>query len=182
MAWWILTAAYGASTPPTSPAPSHPSSSPAGAALGPASAPRLSPDAAPFYPGQPSGGRTKSCRWADDDSEETDDDQPRTYIDAVLHHASPASAPPPRAQSRPAADKGQAGVDDGRLGHGRRLAARRRPRPQLVHGLPARPVDGHAPVRQRLGRRGRVSTPDADGWREILQRQESRAAAASSVK
>jgi hypothetical protein len=27
---------------------------------------------------------------------------------------------------------------------------------------------------ERLGRRGRVSAPDADGWREILARQEMR--------
>jgi hypothetical protein len=159
----------------------HPSPRPTGdsplpcstAAASVSSSPRpLSPDAAPFYPGQPSGGRTKSCRWADDYSEETDDDQPRTYIDAVLRHASPASATPPHAQPRPAADRGRAGVDAGRQGCGRRLAARRRPRPEPVHGLPARPVDGRAPVRQRFGRRERVSTPDADGWREILQRQD----------
>ena len=51
-----------------------------------------------------------------------------------------------------------------------------------MHGLPTRPVDGRTPVYQRLGRRGRVSAPNADGWREILLRQETRPAAATTEK
>ena len=56
--------------------------------------------------------------------------------------------------------------------HGRRNRRTRRPwpRPQLVHSLPARPVDGRVPNRQRLGRRERdsanqrISALDTDGW------------------
>ena len=51
--------------------------------------------------------------------------------------------------------------------------------PQLVHGLPARQVDGRVPARQHLGARRWVSTPDVDGWQEILPRQEVGPAAAS---
>jgi hypothetical protein len=36
----------------------------------------------------------------------------------------------------------------------------------------ARPVDGHIPAYQCLGRRGRVSDPNSDAWREILTQQE----------
>jgi hypothetical protein len=39
-------------------------------------------------------------------------------------------------------------------------------------------VDGCVPTRQRLGHRERVSTANADGWREILPRQETRPAVA----
>jgi hypothetical protein len=56
-------------------------------------------------------------------------------------------------------------VDAGRHGPRRRQRRRHRPCSQLVHGLPARPLDGCIPARQCLGRRGRVSAPDADGWR-----------------
>ncbi|XP_039822757.1 vegetative cell wall protein gp1-like [Panicum virgatum] len=40
-------------------------------------------------------------------------------------------------------------------------------------GLPARPVEGRIPARQRLGRHGQISAPNADGWREILPRLEA---------
>jgi hypothetical protein len=46
--------------------------------------------------------------------------------------------------------------------------------------MPARPVEGRIPARQRLGRR-RVSAPDADGWREILRQQAARPATASPM-
>ncbi|RLN11488.1 hypothetical protein C2845_PM09G13140 [Panicum miliaceum] len=42
----------------------------------------LSPDADPFHPSC-SDGRTKSRRWTDEDGEESDDDCPTTYLDAV---------------------------------------------------------------------------------------------------
>jgi hypothetical protein len=62
----------------------------------------------------------------------------------------------------------------------RRRRKRSWPRPQLVHGLPHRPVDGHVLARHSLGRRGRVSAPSANGWREIFPRQEPQVAAASA--
>jgi len=62
---------------------------------------------------------------------------------------------------------------------GRWRRRRGRPRPQLVCGLPMRLVDGRTPARQR--RRGRISTPDADGWREVLHRQQTGPAATSAV-
>lgn len=51
-----------------------------------------------------------------------------------------------------------------------------------MSGLPARRVDGRVPARYRLGRRGQVSAPKADGWQEILARQDMRPAAASDEK
>ena len=53
-----------------------------------------------------------------------------------------------------------------------------RPRPQLVCGLPVRHVEGRTP-RQR--RRGRITAPDADGWQEVLQRQQTGSATTSVV-
>ncbi|RLN13318.1 hypothetical protein C2845_PM09G24920 [Panicum miliaceum] len=50
----------------------------------------------------------------------------------------------------------------------------RRPRSQLVCSLPARPVDGRVPARQRLGRRKRVFAPDSGRWRETLAGQSVR--------
>jgi hypothetical protein len=67
---------------------------------------------------------------------------------------------------------GRSGVDVGR-GPVRRQRKCSRPCPLLVHGLPARPVDGRVPARQRLGTRRQVSAPNADGWRKILPRQEA---------
>jgi hypothetical protein len=69
----------------------------------------------------------------------------------------------------------------GRQGAAQRRGKRRRLRPQLVHGMPARPVEGRIPAHQRLGRRGRVSAPNAEGWREILHQQEMRPEATSTV-
>ena len=40
-------------------------------------------------------------------------------------------------------------------------------------------MDGRAPARLRLGTRRRVSAPNADGWREILPRQDEGSAFAS---
>jgi len=68
----------------------------------------------------------------------------------------------------------------GRQGHGRRRRKRSWPRPQLVCGLPARPVDGRIPARQRLGRRGRVFAPNAHGWWEIFPQHEAKPATASA--
>ncbi|KAG0515746.1 hypothetical protein BDA96_10G304700, partial [Sorghum bicolor] len=58
---------------------------------------------------------------------------------------------------------------------------RRRPRPQLVHGMPPRPVEGRIPARQRLGCCRRVSALDADGWHEVLHQQETRPTITSVV-
>ncbi|XP_066318321.1 uncharacterized protein [Miscanthus floridulus] len=155
-----------------------------------ASSSSLSPAAAPFFPGCSSGGRSKSRRWVDDDEEETDDDQPATYLEAARRPVMPASPSPVRRHTRSAAVLGRRGAgplhgcaatERGRQGHGRRRRKRNRPRPQLVNGLPMRPVDGRVPARQRLGRRGRVSAPNNDGWREILPRQVSGSAAATSA-
>ena len=77
---------------------------------------------------------------------------------------------------------GPGGAHAGRQGRGLQPRRRGRPCPQLVHDLPARPVDGRVPVRQRLGCRGQVSAPNADGWREILQRQETQPTAALTEK
>ena len=38
---------------------------------------------------------------------------------------------------------------------GRRGGRRRRPHPQVVHGMPIQPLEGRIPARQRLGRHGR---------------------------
>jgi hypothetical protein len=153
----------------------------------------LSPAAAPFLPGC-LGGRSKSRRWADEDSEEADDDHPVTYLEASCRRAKPAPAPPVRPQtrsyleaalrpSRPATVSpvraqirstdvlGRGGADAGKRPT-RRQRRRSLPHPQLVHGLPARPVDGRVPAHQRLGTRRRVFAPNADGWREILPRLE----------
>ena len=51
-----------------------------------------------------------------------------------------------------------------------------------MNGLPVRPVDGRVPACQRLGRRGRVSAPNNDGWREILPGQVTGSAAAASME
>jgi hypothetical protein len=65
------------------------------------------------------------------------------------------------------------GVVHGQCNH---RARRPRPHPQLVHGLPTRPMEGRVPARQCLGRCGqgsahqRISAPDANGWREVLSR------------
>jgi len=72
---------------------------------------------------------------------------------------SPTEATPPRAQL--VVDTGLGRADAGRHGSRRRRRKRSRPRPQLVHGLPARPVEGRVPARQRLGRREWVSAPKA---------------------
>jgi hypothetical protein len=53
-----------------------------------------------------------------------------------------------------------------------------RPRPQLLCGLPVWSVEGRTP-RQR--RRCRISALDADGWREVLQRQQMGSATTSVV-
>jgi hypothetical protein len=49
-----------------------------------------------------------------------------------------------------------------------------------VRGMPARPVDGRVPACQHLGCRRRVFASNANGWREILPRQETGPAAAST--
>ena len=54
-----------------------------------------------------------SCRWTDNDSEESDDDQPTTYLDAILRQAKPVLASPPRTQPRLVVVGGQGGTDAG---------------------------------------------------------------------
>ena len=73
---WV-TGGHGAGWPNGSPSPLMGSEG-AQASPSPSS---ISPDAAPFHPGCSSGGRTKSCRWADDDDEESGNDHPTTYLD-----------------------------------------------------------------------------------------------------
>jgi hypothetical protein len=63
------------------------------------------------------------------------------------------------------------------LGEGGGNTVRRTP--LLLYGMPAQPVEGRVPARQRLRRRGRVSAPDADGWREILPQLETQPAVVS---
>jgi hypothetical protein len=125
--------------------PASPSSSP------------LSPTAPPFFPAF-SGGRSKSQRWADDDGEEPADDRRASYVDVVRRPQKPMASALPCAQPVVDTDRGRA--DAGRHGSRRRWRKRSQPRPQLVLGLPARPVDGRIPARQRLGRCVWVSVPD----------------------
>jgi hypothetical protein len=140
----------------------------------------LSPDAAPFHPGCCSGGRSKTRRWGDKDDEEEDDDHPTSYLDAVRRPVRPASVSQPPAETRPGWSHSTTVVV--RLGPEGRRRRRSRPRPQLVHDLLARQVEGRVPARQRLGCRGRVSAPNSDGWWEILHRQEVRPAAVSAER
>lgn len=129
-----------------------------------------SPAATPFYP--LSGGRTKRRQWADDDdADESDDDRPTSYLKAARRPTKAVTAPATSAPPCPVAASGPGGAHPGRRGHGQRRKKRNRPRPQQVHGMPARPVDVRVPARQRLGRRGRVSAPNVDGWHEILSQQ-----------
>ena len=102
----------------------------------------------------------KRHRWADDDGEESDDDHPTTYLGAVRQPI----LSPPRTQIHSIVVLGGGTADTERQGHGQRRQNHRRPRPQLVHGLPTWPVEGHVSAHQRLGRCRRVSTPNADGW------------------
>ncbi|KAG2566697.1 hypothetical protein PVAP13_7NG175551 [Panicum virgatum] len=69
-------------------------------------------------------------------------------------------------------------VEGAARGRGGRSARRQRlpARAQLVHSLPARPVEGCIPTRQRFGRHGRVSAPNIDGWRDILPQLEAQPA------
>ena len=85
----------------------------------------LSPDAAPFFPSCPSGGRTKSQRWADDDGEEIDDDHPATFLEAARRSAKPTTASHMRAQTRSVVDLAR-GRTDTRQGHVRRQRKHRR--------------------------------------------------------
>jgi hypothetical protein len=78
-------------------------------------------------------------------------------LDAVCRPTKLVPVSPPRAQVHGEAEAG-------RHRPGRRRRKRSQSRPQLVHGLPARPVDARIPVRQCLGRRRRVSAPNTDGW------------------
>jgi len=82
---------------------------------------------------------------------------------------SPTEATPPRAQL--VVDTGLGRADAGRHGSRRRRRKRSRPRPQLVHGLPARPVEGRVPARQRLGRREWVFAPNAVATERRNQRR-----------
>jgi hypothetical protein len=69
---------------------------PSGAAAVPPASPSssLSPAAVPFFPRCSPVGRTKRRRWAEDDSEESDDDRPTTYLDAACRPASTVVSPP----------------------------------------------------------------------------------------
>jgi hypothetical protein len=96
----------------------------------------LSPFADPFYPSL--GGRSKHRRWADDDSDEFDGDRP-SFLEVTLRQARSISMSPVRAQTVPVL--GHGGADTGQRPT-QRQRRHGRPRPQLVHGLPARAVDG----------------------------------------
>ncbi|CAN6357250.1 unnamed protein product [Urochloa humidicola] len=141
----------------------------------------LSPDAAPFYPA--AGGRTKFCRWADDDGYDSDNDHPTSYLDAARRPAKVVTALTASAQARSVAvmDRGGAVAGQKRKKRSRRRKKRGWPRPQLVCGMPARPVEGRTPTHLHLGHRGRVSAPNADGWQEILPRQKMGHVAALAV-
>jgi hypothetical protein len=160
------------------------------------SAPSLSPSLSPFAPFHPRDGalgRPKARRWADEDSEVEGSPVsfPTSYLDAVhlgsqvralpLIGGSCGSVAAERGKRPPVGPPIVAGGAHGNVPgagmvHGRRRcrARRQRPRPELVHSLPARPVEGRIPARQRLGRceRGsacqRFSAPDAGGWNQVL--------------
>jgi hypothetical protein len=156
--------------------PEGPGASPLGV-LGPS----LSPAVAPFFPGRASRGRSKQRRWEDDDGEETDDDYPTTYLEAAHRPMKTTHTSPVRPMTRVGCGRVDA-VQGPLQGHAARGQARHcRPRPQLVHGLPVRPMDSRVPARQRFDRCGRVSAPDTDGWREILPQLGVGSVAASTV-
>jgi hypothetical protein len=131
----------------------------------------LSSDVAPFHPSCCSGRRSKSLRWADDDGDNSKDDRPVSYLDAVLRPVRLVAASKPLAS----------GADTMRQGPVCQRGRRSRSRPKLVHGLPARQVEGHIPAHQCLGHRGWVSAPNSDGWLEILQRPVTQLVAVSSM-
>jgi hypothetical protein len=150
----------------------------------------LSPNVAPFLPKGSKTGRPKTRRWADEDlidvsDAETTPASSAPYRDVVLRETQlPQPTWPRPAQTLTRASpstSGHGGAVPVRQGAGRRWGKRRWPRPQLVHGMPARPVEGRIPAHQRLGRRGWASSPDADGWREILHRQATQPVPYSSV-
>jgi hypothetical protein len=122
-------------------------------------------------------GRTKARHWADDDRIDVSDEEltptSRTpYLDAVHRGPPPTRAAKALLHPRPP-PSGAGGAASGRRAASRRGGRRRRLWPQLVHGIPIRPVEGRVPAHQRLARCRRVSAPDSDGWREILHRQET---------
>jgi hypothetical protein len=136
----------------------------------------LYPPSPPFHPGDGSMGRSKAHRWADEDSDA--ERTPTSYLDAVRLGSQVRSSPlPERVVTRPTigGSRASAAAEQGKRPLPGTGAARgRRPRPKLVHGLPARPVEGRIPARQRLEHRERCSarrrifTPDVEGWREVL--------------
>jgi hypothetical protein len=90
------------------------------------------------------------------------------------------SWPPACAKAHPTSGSNRAGANPVLQGHDHWWRRHSQLRLQLVNGLPMRPVEGRIPARQRLGRRGWVSAPNADGWREILHRQHTGPAATSA--
>jgi len=74
----------------------------------------LSPNVVPFHSGCFSGGSTKSRRWVEDDGEESDDDNPTTYLNVVHRPAKRVDVFPPCAQSRLIMTRGRGVVDTGR--------------------------------------------------------------------
>lgn len=147
----------------------------------------LLPATALFYPSGSPKGRSKHHRWADDvGSEDSDDDHPvGTYLDVVRRptkpqaHSIEVSGCYGAGGGQLRLERRQGGATTRRQGPMRRRRKHSWPRPQLVRGLPHWPMDGRVPACHRLGHRGQVSTPNADGWWEILPRQEARPAAAS---
>jgi hypothetical protein len=109
------------------------------------------------------GGRSKSRRWANEDGEESDEDHPTSYLDAIRHLVRPVSASLQPTQTLPVLIRCHIRADAVQQGPKRRRRRRSRPCPQLVHGLPAWHVDGHVPAHQRLGHRGRFSAPTPMG-------------------
>jgi hypothetical protein len=153
----------------------------------------LSPAATPFFP-ECLGGRSKSRRWADEDGDETDDDHPVTYVEAARRQEKPAPAPLvcPRTcsyleaalrLSRPATvSPVRANIHPGDVSGARLCGCRERACATTKEAQPAAPSacawpasrgggwSGTCPPTPRLGARGQISAPNADGWREILPR------------
>lgn len=86
-----------------------------------------------ILPGLFCRGCTKQRRWADDNvGEESDDDHPTSYLDAVHRPVKPTAASPPRCHARPLVLQGCSAVDARRQRLGRRRRRCSQPRSQLV--------------------------------------------------
>ena len=151
----------------------------------------LSPKAAPFLPRGSTAEWTRARRWADEDLTDASDADSMPismapYRDAIRQGRQPSRpltrAAPPLLHAQPLPLGGGNATPGFQSAGPRRGKCHHRPRPQLVHAMPPRPVEGHISAHQCLGCHRRISTPDADGWREILHRQVKRPATASVVR